>query len=152
LFLPKVSRNRVIAAPIESVWGLVSDPHSLPRWWPKTTRVEDVRERDGEPGMEWTSVLGTEKGKGIRADYRCTATTEPTRYAWVQALEDSPFERVLRSAEVVIELSPQGESTEVTLRTDESLRGLSRLGSPMMRGAARGRLDEALDGLERALT
>jgi hypothetical protein len=97
-------------------------------------------------------VLGTEKGKGIRADYRCTAVTEPTRYAWEQALEDSPFERVLKSAEVSIELKPHGTGTEVTLSTAEQLRGMSRLGSPMMRGAARDRLDEALDGLERALT
>jgi uncharacterized protein YndB with AHSA1/START domain len=150
--MPNVSRTRVVSAPVEQVWGLVSDPHSLPRWWPKTTRVEDVREHEGGPGMVWTSVLGTEKGKGVRADYRCTAVTEPTRYGWSQALEDSPFERVLRSAEVAIELRPQGDGTEVTLSTSERLRGLSRLGSPMMRGAARGRLDEALDGIERALT
>jgi uncharacterized protein YndB with AHSA1/START domain len=37
--MPKVSRQRMIDAPIDRVWDLVSDPHSLPRWWPKTTRV-----------------------------------------------------------------------------------------------------------------
>ncbi len=150
--MPKVSRKRTIDAPVERVWELVSDPHSLPRWWPKTTRVEDVREQEGGPGMEWTSVLGTEAGRGVRADYRCTAVTEHARYGWTQALEDSPFERVLKSAEVAIELAGSGAATEVTLTTSETLRGVSRLGSPMMRGAARDRLDEALDGIERALT
>ena len=53
---------------------------------------------------------------------------------------------------MAIELDPSGGGTAVTLTTAETLRGLSRLGSPMMRGAARGRLDEALDGIERALT
>lgn len=150
--MPRVSRKRIIDAPIERVWELVSDPHSLPRWWPKTTRVEDVREQASGPGMEWTSVLGTDAGKGVRADYRCTAVTAPGHYAWAQALEDSPFERVLKSAEVGIDLTGTGDATEVTLTTSETLRGMSRLGSPMMRGAARDRLDEALDGIARALT
>ena len=39
----------------------------------------------------------------------------------------------------------------MTLTSEERLRGLSRLGSPMMRGASQRRLDEALDGIERAL-
>ena len=60
--MPKVSRKRTIEAPVERVWELVSDPHSLPRRWPKTTRVEYVRERADGHGMEWTSVLGTEAG------------------------------------------------------------------------------------------
>ena len=150
--MPKVSRNRTVEAPVERVWELISDPHSLPRWWPKTTRVEDVRDNPEGPGMVWTSVLGTDAGRGVRADYRCTARTTPGHYAWQQALENSPFERVLKAAEVSIILTGRGDATEVTLTTSETLRGISRLGSPMMRGAARDRLDEALDGIERALT
>jgi hypothetical protein len=40
----------------------------------------------------------------------------------------------------------------VTLAGNERLRGLSRLGSPMMRRAIRQRLDQALDGIQRAVT
>lgn len=137
---------------MDVVWELVSDPHSLPRWWPKTKRVEDVREQPDGAGAEWTSVLGTERGATVRADYRCIAVTPQSRYAWAQQLEDSPFERVLKTAEVAIELEPKEAATAVTVTTNESLRGLSRLGGPMMRGAARDRLDDALDGIERALT
>jgi uncharacterized protein YndB with AHSA1/START domain len=148
--VPKVSRKRVVAAPVEAVWELVSDPHSLPRWWPKTTRVEDV---SGDAELpEWTSVFGTERGSGVRADYRCTAFAEHREYAWEQLIEGSPFERVLKSAAVAIELAPGDGGTVVTVTANETLRGLSRLGSPMMRGAAGDRLDEALDGIERALT
>jgi hypothetical protein len=39
----------------------------------------------------------------------------------------------------------------VTLTSTEALRGLARLGSAMMRGASRRRLDEALAGIDRAL-
>jgi len=147
--VPRVSRRRLIAAPSDRVWDLISDPHSLPRWWPRTIRVEDVHEIDGE--TQWTSVLQTERGKGVRADFRCTGASAGERYAWEQQIEGTPFERVLRAARLEIGMRPDGEATEVTLTSEEALRGISRLGSTMMKGAARGRLDEALAGLERVL-
>jgi uncharacterized protein YndB with AHSA1/START domain len=147
--VPRVTRSRLIAADPRRVWELISDPHSLPRWWPKTVRVEDVHEAEGKP--RWTAVLGTERGKGVRADYRCTEAVAGERYAWEQEIAGTPFERVLRSAALEVRLGAEAQGTRVTLTTDESLRGLSRLGSVMLRGAARRRLDEALNGVELAL-
>ena len=80
------------------------------------------------------------------------ASEEPRSYGWEQEIEGSPFERVLKSAAVAIELKPDDGDTVVTLMANETLRGFSRLGGPMMRGAAGSRLDDALDGIERALT
>jgi uncharacterized protein YndB with AHSA1/START domain len=142
----------VIAAPRERVWELVSDPHHLPRWWPRTVRVEDVRQMGSGKRSRWTTVLGTERGKGVRADFRCTSAAPAERYLWEQELEGTPFERILRYSRLEIQLDDGGErGTRVRLASSERLRGLSRLGSPMMRMATRRRLDEALDGLERAL-
>jgi len=149
--MPRVSRKRVIAAPRERVWALVSDPHHLPRWWPRTVRVEDVRQVRGGRRSRWTTVLGTERGTGVRADYRCTSAATGERYAWEQDIEGTPFEKILRSAALEIHLQGRNGSTVVTLTGSEGLRGLSRLGSPMMRRAMGRRLDEALDGIERAL-
>ena len=149
--MPRVARTRVIAAPREKVWDLVSDPHHLPRWWPKASRVEDVHGEPGARRARWTVVLQTAKGSGVRADYRCVSAAEGERYVWEQELEDTPFERIVRSSETGVQLEGSGGDTAVTVYTRERLRGLSRLGSLMMRGAARRRLDEALDGLERAL-
>lgn len=101
--------------------------------------------------VRWTSVLETDRGSGVRADFRCTGSTRGRRYAWEQEVEGTPFERILRSSAVEIELTPDGEATRVTLTGADTLRGLSRLGSPMLRGASRRRLDEALAGIERAL-
>jgi len=146
----KVTRSRTVAAPVTAVWKLVSDPHSLPRWWPKVMRVEDVTGRGNR--SRWTAVLETETHKGVRADFRCTASTEEQRYAWSQDLAGTAFERILRDAGLEIKMEPAGaDETAVRLTTEESLRGLSRLGAPMMRGAARKRLDEAFEGIERAL-
>jgi uncharacterized protein YndB with AHSA1/START domain len=148
--MPRVKRSRVIEANPERVWDLVSDPHSLPRWWPRAKRVEDVRGSD-TARAHWTTVLETDRGAGVRADFRCTGSTEPRRYAWEQEIEGTPFERVLRASRLEIGLAPDGSGTEVTLVGEEKLRGLSKLGSTMMRGAVSRRLDDALDGIERAL-
>lgn len=149
--MPRVSRTRVIDAPRERVWELVSDPHHLPRWWPRALRVEDVRGEPGSKRTQWTLVLGTAKGRGVRADYRATSAAAGERYVWEQRVAETPFEKIMRSAEVAVLLEPSDGGTAVTLQTNERLRGLSRLGSTMMRGAAKRRLDDALEGIDRAL-
>lgn len=149
--MPRVTRRRLIEAPPEEVWSLIADPYNLPRWWPRTIRVEGVEGPKGRKRSQWTKVLETANGRGVRADYRCLNSTERERFVWEQQLAGTPFERILRSSEVEIALEPRDGGTEVTLRSRETLRGLSRLGSPMMRRATSRRLDDALDGLERAL-
>lgn len=150
--MPRVSRARVIDAPPERVWDLVADPHHLPRWWPRTLRVEDVHRTRGGHRSRWTVVLGTQRGRGVRADYRCSGATVGERYVWEQEIGGTPFEKILRSSQLQILLEGRQRGTLVTLTNSERLRGLSRLGSPMMRRATRRRLDEALGGIERALT
>ena len=133
------------------VWDLVSDPYSLPRWWPRTARVESVDRKPDGRRSQWTKVLETADGRGVRADYRCLSAAEGERYVWEQQLEGSPFERHLRSSTIEIGLSEEGDGTEVRMTSAQTLRGLSRLGSPMMRGGQGKILDQALDGLEAAL-
>ena len=100
----------------------------------------------------WTTVLGTERGRGVRADYRCTSAATGQRYVWEQELEGTPFARILRFSRLEIRLDEgKGQGTSVRLASNERLRGLSRLGSPMMRMATKRRLDDALDGIERAV-
>lgn len=147
--MPRVSRSRVFAVEPRRIWDLVSDPYNLPRWWPKVLRVEDVR--GSGKRTRWTAVLETERGTGVRADYRCAGATEGEHYSWEQELAGTPFERILRRSATEVGVGSEAEGARVTLTTDESLRGLSRLGAGMLRGAARRRLDEALDGIDRAL-
>ena len=149
--MPRVTRRRTIAAPAEEVWELISDPYSLPRWWPRTSRVESVDRKPEGKRSQWTKVLETAEGRGVRADYRCLSSAEGERYVWEQQLAGSPFERHLRSSVVEIGLRPEREGTVVSLTSDQKLRGMSRLGSPMMRGGQGKILEQALDGLEQAL-
>jgi len=147
--MARVSRSRVFEVEPRRIWDLVSDPYSLPRWWPRVLRVEDVR--GSGKRARWTTVLETERGTGVRADYRCVGATEGERYTWEQEVSGTPFDRILRRSSMEVGVGTDATGTRVTLTSDESLRGLSRLGATMMRGASRRRLEEALDGIDRAL-
>jgi uncharacterized protein YndB with AHSA1/START domain len=144
--VPRVTRERTITAPADDVWEVVSDPFALPRWWPQTVRVEDAS------SAAWTTVLVTPRGRSVRADYTRAEAQPPRRLVWRQELEESPFERLMHSSVTEIELSgADGGGTRVAITADERLRGRNRLGGFMFRRATRRRLDEALDGLERAV-
>src|SRR3954452_14500663 len=144
--MPRGTRNRKISARPDEVWGLVSDPYSLARWWPRVMRVESV---EGEGvGARWTKVLGTAEGRGVRADFRCVGAVEGQRFGWEVEIAGTPFERHLRRYAVDLSLEEAAGGAAVTLAADQTLRGLSRLGSPMMRRGQGALLDEALDGLE----
>jgi uncharacterized protein YndB with AHSA1/START domain len=147
----RVSRTRTLEVPLGDVWKLVSDPYNLPRWWPRTGRVENV-EGSGGRRTRWTKVLETSEGRGVRADFRCVSSAEGERYVWEQELVGTPFERHLKGLQVEVRMRERDGGTEVAIAEEQSLKGMSKLGSPLMRRARGDVLDEALDGLERALT
>ena len=124
------------------IWRVVGDPHHLPRWWPKITRVEGV-DTDG-----FTQVFQTSKGRRLRVDYRILDREEGERARWAQMIQDTPFERFLRSAETEVRLDDATTAgTTVTITVDQQPRGFSRLGGFLLRGGARKQLDDALAGL-----
>lgn len=149
--MPTVTRSRVVGASPAAVWSLIADPHNLPRWWPETTRVEDVEGGLGARRSRFTQVMTTTKGRTVRADFRCTAATGGERLVWEQRLEGTPFEGFLRSAELEVRLGDAPGGCSVRLEARRRLRGMSRLGSVMMRRATGRTLKQALDGIERAL-
>ena len=149
--MPRVTRSRAIAAPPDRVWELVSDPHHMPRWWPLAVRSEDVRDDPDTGALAWTVVLRTEGGTTVRADFREAESRQGERFGWVQEVEGTPFAKILKAASVEVALEADGGGSTVSITSDESLRGMSRLGRSMIKGAAQRRLDEALDGIERAV-
>jgi uncharacterized protein YndB with AHSA1/START domain len=137
-----VRRHRVVSAPVDTIWRVVADPYGLPRWWPRVERVESV-----DAGA-WTSVLRSDRGKAVRADYVVEAHEPPRRRAWAQQLEGSPFERLLRSHRTEVVLAESGGGTEVTLTVEQRARGTARLGGFLVRRATARSLDQALVNLE----
>jgi uncharacterized protein YndB with AHSA1/START domain len=156
--MPTARRSRTIAAPRERLWEVVSDPHHLPRWWPRVTRVEDVE------GGAFTEVMTTSRGKVVRADFDLVqADAQERSLMWSQRLEGTPFARLLSSSETEVRLLPAAQArstgpaaehgeaaTVVTIEMRQSLTGFfPRFGGFMVRRAAAATIDEALDGLER---
>jgi len=142
--MPTTRRTRFVGAGPDDVWRLVADPDHLPRWWPRVVRVESVA------AERWTKVLGTEKGKSVRADELLVENEPLRRRVWTQELDESPFERMFREVTTEVVLAPEGDGTRVTLALHQRLRGVNRLGGFLVRRASGRVLDEALNGLERA--
>jgi uncharacterized protein YndB with AHSA1/START domain len=160
--VPTARCSRTIAASADELWLLVRDPHHLPRWWPRVTRVEDVE------GDAFTEVMRTAKGRLIRADFNVVQADEQQRaLRWSQRVEGTPFGRLLKSAETEVRLTPLDDrpagpsaldgshgnsrvATEVTIELRQSLTGFfPRFGGFMVRRAAAATIEQALDGLER---
>jgi uncharacterized protein YndB with AHSA1/START domain len=168
--VPTARASRTIAAPVEDLWLVIADPHHLPRWWPRVTRVEDVAEG------AFTQVMRTRKGRVVRADFDVVELDEAARtLRWEQRIEGTPFATVLRSSQTELRLAPAaaggieapderheraGAGTEVTIELHQELSASTRAGGawalPMpgfrgrlVRRAAAATIDEALDGLER---
>ena len=141
--MPRTRRSRTMDATPEQVWRTVCDPHHLPRWWPRVQRVEGV---DRE---HFTEVLSTDKGRSIRADFRVVESRAPEVRRWIQEVEGSPIERLLRSAETELRLERDGDGTRVTVTMCQRLRGVGAFGAFMVRRANRQVADEALERLGR---
>jgi Polyketide cyclase / dehydrase and lipid transport len=138
----------------------VRDPHHLPRWWPRVSRVEAVE------GDAFTEVLKSDKGKLVRADFTLLeADAAQRRLVWSQELENSPFARLLASAETEVKLVAKGQDTDVTIELRQAMAGFHsgptgftwggffpRFGGYLVRRAAAATLEEALHGLERIST
>jgi uncharacterized protein YndB with AHSA1/START domain len=140
-----VTRSRTVAAAPEAVWRVVGDPRLLSRWWPRVERVKAIT------GEGWTTVLRSERGRAVRADWRLEDEEAPRQRAWAQEIDGTPFAKVLTERRVEVRLEPAGEGTGVTLELRQRGRGLARFGRFMLRRAARKELDGALDGLARAV-
>jgi uncharacterized protein YndB with AHSA1/START domain len=158
--VPTARRSRTIAAPMQELWELLCDPHHLPRWWPRVTRVEDVTLTGTGEQDAFTEVMRTRKGKLVRADYSVRCDQAQHTLTWVQRVEGTPFASVLKSAETELRLTPAGPGTEVTIELRQEMAIGSaryspfmslapRFGGPLVRRAAASTLEQALDGLER---
>jgi uncharacterized protein YndB with AHSA1/START domain len=137
----RVQRARRVAAPLEEVWSVASDPYRLPRWWPRTERVEAV----GDGG--WTSILATQRGRAVRADYTVIESTSPTLRRWSLEVEGSPFEKLLVAEETELRLQAADTGTDVALTQRQRPRGWARFGVIVLRRAAKRTLDDALAAL-----
>jgi uncharacterized protein YndB with AHSA1/START domain len=134
-------RDALVTATPEEIWAVVSVPDQLPRWWPGVARVEDASED------EWTTVLTSPKGKSVRADYSRVEAEPPRRLVWRQEVEETPFERILASAETTVSLTAAEGGTRVEVAIEQRPRGWARFAPMQFRSAATRQVAGAVEGL-----
>ena len=152
LNLSSATRSRVLGAPVAEVWKVIEDPYQMPRWWPGVERMEGVEDD------RFTQVFKSKRRRTVRADFQLLASEPPSgehasgHRTWAQDVVGTPFERVLAESitEIAVEPSEDG-GTLVTLAQRQKLRGYTKTGAWAMRSATAKRLDEALEGLARAI-
>jgi uncharacterized protein YndB with AHSA1/START domain len=105
-----VRRSRTIEASPEDLWEVLGDPHHLPRWWPRVSRVEAVALTGTGDLDAFTEVLTGPSGKIVRADFKLLEHVARQRITWSQQVENTPFARVLRSSETEISLADASEA------------------------------------------
>ena len=116
--MPTASASRRSPRRLRSCGRIISDPHHLPRWWPRVERVEDV------DGGAFTEVMRTRKGKTVRADFDLVRADEPAgTVRWEQRLVGTPFAGVLSSSETELRVLPaqQDAASDVTIEMRQEL-------------------------------
>ena len=139
------TRSRLLAAAPERVWAVVGEPRALARWWPRVERVKAITPEG------WTTVLRSDRGRAVRADWRLDGQEALRRRAWTQEIEGTPFAKVLAERRVEVVLEETGDGTLVSLELRQRGRGMARFGRFMLRRAARRELAGALERLERVV-
>jgi hypothetical protein len=105
------------------------------------TRVEEVSDD------AWTTVLSSERGKVVRADYTLIEREPERRVAWRHEVAESPFERILADSRTEIELHGDADGTRVWIAVTHEPRGWARLAPFQLRAATRKQVEGALEGL-----
>ncbi len=96
-------------------------------------------------------MLRSDRGRVVRADWRLEDAEPPRRRAWSQALEGTPFEKVLSERRVEVRVEPAEAGSTVTLELRQRSRG-SAASATWSCAARRAReLDGALAQLAEAL-
>ena len=146
--MPRVSRRQRLEASPGDIWRVVSDPYHLPRWWPRTQRVENVTSgpRRAASGPRcWRRETGGACAPTIAASAPQRASATCSSSSWRGHPSTGSCARPAPRSDAA-----RAGRHRVTMTAEQRLRGLSRLGGLMMRRAMGRTLSEALNGLERA--
>ena len=152
--MPKARRSRLIAAPTALASGGSSPIRTTcARWWPKVARVEAVQERKRGTGTLWTKVLADRGGRD-RAGRLSLPLLEGAERIRVGAGDRG---LALREGPALVRDGHRAERQRRAARSSRSrpqqrpARHVAVRRAFMLKRATGTQLDEALDGLERAL-
>ncbi|MGN9837102.1 SRPBCC domain-containing protein [Nonomuraea sp. H19] len=118
MMIPSIEREILIEAPVEVVWGAVTEPGQLSSWFTDAAEI-DVRE-GGKGTLTWA---GRATVRPATADITVVAVEPPHRFSFRWAYPDGAQPRAGNSVLVEFTFAQEGEGTR--LRVTES--GLSEM-------------------------
>jgi len=150
----EVVAERIVAAPPETVWPLVSEPEQLPSWFGFADRIEVL---EGDGAGQKRRQHGHWGKKPSEVDQELTAYEPPKRLAWrhlAERLNGKPAPRFAESTDFSIELIPEDGGTRVRLTSAQV--PANRAKGVVMKAFGRreieGTLRSSLDALERQVS
>jgi uncharacterized protein YndB with AHSA1/START domain len=137
-----VARNDIfIDSPVSVVFEVLSDPRAYGRW---VVGSREIRKADDHWPVAGAAIAHT-VGKPpllIKDETEVVHARPPVRLALLAKA------RPLPSAQITLDLQPEGSGTRVTMVEDISSRALNTLGGPILHAAVRWRNREALRRLK----
>ncbi|MBC2835753.1 SRPBCC domain-containing protein [Paragemmobacter straminiformis] len=103
--------RRVIAAPVDTIWGAWLNPESLPKWWGPDGFSCRTKRIDLRQGGEWVFDMIAPDGTVFPNHHRYTLVRPQTRIEYTLLWgEDGP-----KHADAWVDFEPEGQGTQVTL-------------------------------------
>ena len=119
-----VSRERVVPAPVDEIWGRVDDLRHLTEWF---TPAESFEILEGKGSGRKQRMHGLWGAKRAEIDQVVSAYEPPYRIAWeheAERLDGKPAPRFARSTVFEIRVIPRPEGSLVRLRSTQEPAGV----------------------------
>ncbi|MGP3961112.1 SRPBCC domain-containing protein [Nonomuraea sp. 3N208] len=109
--IPSIEREILIEAPVEVVWGVVTEPDQISSWF---TNAADIDVREGGKGtLTWADRAAKEITAPVTVEITVVAVEAPRLFSFRWAYPDGAQPREGNSVLVEFTLTPEGESTRV---------------------------------------
>lgn len=132
-----INTSREIAAPLDKVWGIVSDIDNEPQYWHGTKSVRNIK-RDGNVTVR-EAVIAFKDSKTMQTVTVVPPTSVETR------ITEGPI-----LGTKVVTVSPAGDKTKVQVVWDFKLAGFMSMFSGMVKKHIAEGTEQALDRIAKA--
>lgn len=137
-FVPRIVRERVVAAPPDHVWRLLTDPAERARW---------LRSMKEEPGAGALAVGQRVKAKRTAPGSHSAYESTVTRVEAPRLLEMEIRRNGEPAGKGGYELHASGTGTKVQAFAEYELKGMQKMLGPVVQAALTKELDDDLSGL-----
>ncbi len=134
--MARIEVSMDINAPLDRVWGIVSDIDNEPEFWKGTKEIRNISRQDGKITREITIAF---------RDQKCMqeVTIEP------KSRVHAVFTKGIIDGTKTVTVRPEGEKIRLEVVWDIKLAGMMGMFTGMIKKHIRGGTEQAVDGIRR---